>query len=166
MRTETPVSDVPLFESFMVGGFECSTHRIRSGRRLDLIAATGHDRHVRADYQRLRTAGIHTAREGMRWHLIEPSPWRYTFASLLPIVHAVEQIGIQVIWDLCHCGWPKDIDLFDGAFVERVAAYARAVTRLLQAESGRTPVIAPVNEISFFAWAAGQVGYFHPFATE
>ena len=30
-----------LFRSFFLGGFECSTHRRKDGRRLDLIAATG-----------------------------------------------------------------------------------------------------------------------------
>ena len=35
-----------LFRSFFAAGFECSSHCRRDGRRLDLIAATGHDRHV------------------------------------------------------------------------------------------------------------------------
>jgi hypothetical protein len=37
----TPTSR--LFQSWFIGGFECSTHRRRDGRRLDLLASTCHD---------------------------------------------------------------------------------------------------------------------------
>ena len=47
-----------LFKSFFIGGFECSTHRRRDRKRLDLIAATGHDRNAKADYQMLAEHGI------------------------------------------------------------------------------------------------------------
>jgi hypothetical protein len=30
-------------KSFWIAGFQCSTHRRRNGRRLDLIASTGHE---------------------------------------------------------------------------------------------------------------------------
>ena len=79
---------MPLFRSFYMGGFECSTHRLRSGRRLDVIAATHHDTHVRADYARLQAQGIYTARSGLRWHLIEPRPYQYDFASIRPMLEA------------------------------------------------------------------------------
>jgi hypothetical protein len=36
-----PVSQ--LFQNWFIGGFECSTHRRRDGRRLDLLASTRHD---------------------------------------------------------------------------------------------------------------------------
>ena len=65
-----------------MGGFECSTHRNRSGRRLDMIAATRHDEFAEQDYQRLLDLGIQTARDGVRWHLIETEPGKYDFASL------------------------------------------------------------------------------------
>ncbi|MCU0544531.1 MAG: hypothetical protein MUE44_20570 [Oscillatoriaceae cyanobacterium Prado104] len=32
-----------MFQSFFMGGFECSTHKLRSGKRLDVTAATGHE---------------------------------------------------------------------------------------------------------------------------
>ena len=55
-----------LFESFFLGGFECSTHRLASGKRLDEIAFTYHDRFAREDYLRLHEQGIGTARDGLR----------------------------------------------------------------------------------------------------
>src|SRR5689334_651471 len=66
-----------LFKSFFIGGFECSTHRRRDGKRLDLIAATGHDVNAEADYRMLAAHGIRTVRGGLRWHLIETAPRRY-----------------------------------------------------------------------------------------
>ena len=46
-----------------MGGFECSTHRLRSGRRLDVVGATEHDRWARRDYDRLANVGMLTARD-------------------------------------------------------------------------------------------------------
>lgn len=152
----------PLFRSFFIGGFECSTHRLRSGRRLDMVAATCHDQRARQDYTLLQGQGIRTVREGLRWHLIERVPGRYDFSSVLPILHAARETGTQVIWDLCHYGWPDDLDLYSPAFVDRFGGLARAFTQLLVEETDDVPYIVPVNEMSFFAWAAGTVGYFYP----
>ena len=156
----------PLFRSFFLGGFECSTHRNWSRRRLDLIASTAHDRFARADYLRLQEQGIRTARDGIRWHLIERAPYAYDFSSVLPMVRAARETGIQVIWDLCHYGWPDDLDIFAPAFIDRFAGMAGAFARLLASETDTVPFISPINEISFFAWAAGEVAYIHPFVRE
>ena len=59
------------FASFFQAGFECSSHRRRDGVRLDLIRATGHDKHVLQDYRQCRQLGFQTLRDGLRWHLIE-----------------------------------------------------------------------------------------------
>ena len=152
-----------IFNSFFMGGFECSTHRPKHGGRLDLIAATHHDTFASQDYDRLQCQGIATARDGIRWHLIETSPYRYDFSSALPMVRAARDADVQIIWDLCHYGWPDDLDIFSPAFVERYAALAGAFARLLDAEGISRPVYTPVNEISFFAWAGGTVGYFNPY---
>lgn len=152
-----------LFASFFLGGFECATHYRSPRDRLDLIAATQHDKHVKADYARLREHGIFTARDGVRWHLIERAPGRYNFSSLLPMLHAARELNIQVIYDLCHYGWPDDIDLFSPAFVRRFADFARAAADVIANETGAAPFLVPINEISFWAWAGGEVGYLSPF---
>ena len=94
-----------LFPSFFVGGFECSTHVLRNGKRLDLIAGTQHDRFVAQDYERLKSVGMRTAREGFRWHLIESERGVYDFSSAIPMLRAARESGIKVIWDLLHFGW-------------------------------------------------------------
>jgi len=116
------------------------------------------------DYRRLHEQGICSARSGIRWHLIETSPYHYDFSSVLPMVQAANQTGMQIVWDLFHYGWPDGLDIFRPQFVDRFAALADAFTRLLTNESDSTPLLTPVNEISYFSWAAGEVGYMNPFA--
>jgi hypothetical protein len=152
------------FRSFFMGGFECSTHRLRTGRRLDVIGATQHDRFAREDYQRLVDVGIRTARDGIRWHLIERTPGVYDFSSVRPMLAAARETGVQVIWDVLHYGWPDGLDIFSDAFVTRFAAFARAFADVASRETDGPPWVVPVNEISFFAWAGGEIGIFNPFA--
>jgi len=151
-----------LFDSFFLGGFECSTHRRHDGRRLDLLAATGHDRLVAEDYRALQRHGIRSARDGLRWHLIERQPGRYDWSSFLPMLAAARDSGTQVIWDLCHYGWPDDIDIWRPEFVERFARFAGEAARLVREHSDAVPFYSPVNEISFWAWAGGDHARFNP----
>ena len=159
------LADRPMFDSFFMGGFECSTQRMPpDGHRLDMLADTGHDRYVVADYLRLKEQGIRTAREGLRWHLIERASGIYDFSSVLPMLRAARDEGIQVIWDVCHFGWPDFIDIFKPEFIHHFAGLARAFTKLHLEETDRLPFFAPINEISFVSWACGEVGIFYPFA--
>lgn len=151
-----------LFQSFFMGGFECSSHRNSNGRRLDLIKSTQHDKFAEADYSRMMDIGLETARDGIRWHLVEPEPYRYDFSSLESQIAAVKSTGIQVIWDYFHYGYPDDLDIFGGDFVERFSLFSTAVTKYLQENLGGELFVCPVNEISFFAWIAGERGVFHP----
>jgi hypothetical protein len=150
------------FRSFFLGGFECSSHRRRDGKRLDLLTATKHTRLVVEDYQALARHRISSVRDGLRWHLIETSPHRYDWSSLLPMLHAARGCGTQVIWDLCHYGWPDDLDIWSPAFVDRFAAFAKAAARLIREESDGVPFFCPINEMAFWAWAGGDVGRFNP----
>lgn len=151
-----------LFDSVFLGGFECSTHRRPDGRRLDLIAATGHDRAVAADYRRMRRHGIRTVRDGVRWHLIETSPGRYDWSSFLPMLRAARDHGVQVIWDLCHYGWPDDVDIWRPAFIDRFARFARAVAERVRDETDAVPFYCPVNEIAYWSWAGGDMAMMNP----
>ncbi|MDX3905163.1 MAG: beta-glucosidase [Pigmentiphaga sp.] len=152
----------PLFESFFQAGFECSTHRRKDGRRLDLIASTGHDRFARQDYTAVAGLGLRTVRDGIRWHLVEASAGRYDWSSFLPMLRAARSAGVQPVWDLCHYGWPDHIDIWRPAFVDRFAAFAAAVATVVRNELPGVPFYCPINEISFWAWAGGDVAYFNP----
>lgn len=151
-----------LFNSFFIGGFECSSHRRSDGRRLDLIHSTGHQRWAEQDYAALLQQGIASVRDGVRWHLIEAVAGHYDWSSLLPQVRAAQRTGMQVIWDLSHYGWPDSVDIWRPSFVERFARFAAASARLVREESEQVPFYSPLNEISFSAWAGGEVAYFSP----
>lgn len=118
-----------------------------------------------SDYRQLGGLGMRTFRDGLRWHLIEPSPNHYDFSSFRPMLRAATATGSQVIWDLMHYGWPDDIDIWSPAFVDRFARYAKAAAEVFRTESDAVPFWCPVNEISFFAWAGGDAQYLNPFAT-
>jgi beta-glucosidase/6-phospho-beta-glucosidase/beta-galactosidase len=152
-----------LFDSFFLGGFECSTHRRPDGRRLDLVHATRHDELAAQDYQLLQRHGIRTARDGLRWHLVEAAPGRYDFSSAIPMFRAARDTRMQVIWDLWHYGWPDHLDIFSAAFVDGFVAFAREAAKHISDHADQ-PLISPINEISFFSWAGGEGGIFNPFA--
>jgi len=152
------------FNSFFLGGFESSAHVLANGKRLDMIGATCHDTYAREDYHRLKSVGIKSARDAIRWHLIERRPYIYEWSSVLPMVRAARETGTQIIWDLCHYGWPDDIDIFRPEFVHRFCAFARAFAVLIFNETDDTPYFAPMNEISFVAWGGGDHGFINPFA--
>lgn len=165
-----PAPEPRLFRSFLQGGFECSTHMRRDPRRegqferLDVIASIGHDTNAANDYRQLAEHGIRTMRDGVRWHLVEQSPGEYDWSSLLPMLQAARKSGTQVIWDLLHYGWPADIVIWSPEFASRFARFAREAARIIRAETDGPVFLCPVNEISFFSWGGGDVGYLNPFA--
>jgi hypothetical protein len=147
------------FDSFFMAGFECSSHRRRDGVRLDLIRATGHDKHVLQDYRQCRELGFRTLRDGLRWHLIEKAPGKYDWSSWLPMLEAAGEAGVQVIWDLFHYGSPDCVDQAAPDFPQRFTDFAIAALELQQSVSGRPPLVCPLNEINFLSWAVDD-GYF------
>src|SRR5947207_12045444 len=147
------------FDSFFQAGFECSSHRRSDGVRLDLIKATGHDRHVLSDYGLCKRLGFGTLRDGLRWHLIEKTTGRYDWSSWMPALEAAEQAGVQVIWDLFHYGSPDCVDQAAEDFPDRFTEFALAALEVQQSVSGRPPLVCPLNEINFLSWAVDD-GYF------
>jgi beta-glucosidase/6-phospho-beta-glucosidase/beta-galactosidase len=149
-----------------MGGFEGACHINRSGRRLDLIAATQHDLQAAADYRLVRAVGMATVRDGVRWPSVEHGG-SYDFSSFIPMLQAALAEEVQVIWTLCHYGWPDDLDVFSAAWVDRFARYCGAIARIVADHTDQVPLYSPINEISFLCWAAGDVGGFiHPHARE
>src|SRR5215204_6332504 len=82
------------------------------------------------------------------------------------MLHAARGCGTQVIWDLCHYGWPDDIDIWSADFIERFACFAAATAALIRDEGEGTPYYCPINEMAFWAWAGGHVGRFNPCALD
>ncbi|TFW28877.1 family 1 glycosylhydrolase [Massilia horti] len=151
-----------MFKSFFLGGFECTTGYNRDGEWIDLVVDTAHHEHVSEDYRRLREVGILTVRDAIRWPLVDLGDGRYDFSTAEPLTHASRRYGIQVIWDLFHYGYPTDVDLLSDGFVDRFADYCGACARYLRRRVEGPIWFTPVNEPSYFAWAAGEVAHFAP----
>lgn len=153
----------PLFEGVFLGGFECSCHRLEDGRRLDLHASTQHDTLATEDYARARSAGMTACRDGISWIASERSSGGFDFSRAATILRAAEASGVEVIWDLMHFGWPDDVDPFTGSFPRRFGRYAAACARFFASATDRAPIITPINEMSYLAWAGGDVRCMNPF---
>jgi hypothetical protein len=153
------------FRSFFQAGFECTSARTRNGLRLRQARATQHERYLSQDYRRLRSVGIRTVREGVSWPHADTGG-ALDLSPVRRIVRASAALRMQVIFDLCHFGYPDGADPFSASFAERFADYCFAIARLVAARSTSSPFFTPINEPSYFAWAGGEVGLFAPFATE
>jgi beta-glucosidase/6-phospho-beta-glucosidase/beta-galactosidase len=148
--------------SFWIAGFESACHINTRHERVDMIAGVQHDRQAAKDYHRLREAGMSAARDGLRWPLIDHGA-HFDFRSFLPMLRAAVKTKTQVVWNLSHYGYPDGLDLFSPRFVERFATYARMVAKLIREHTDEIPFYTPVNEISFFSWAAAR-DIIYPFA--
>lgn len=152
-----------LFQSFWMAGYESATHINPAGVRLDMIAGTQHDIQAGLDYALLKPMNIRTIRDAVRWHLIDRGG-AYDFSSLEPMAAAAEKHGVQVIWDLCHYGWPADIELLSPQFVDRFQRFAAAVARFFRDYTSHPPFYSPINEINFMVWGIGA-GMIFPYTS-
>lgn len=163
-RNRLSASDA-IFESFFQAGFECSTHKLRNGKRLDLLKSTEHERFAYLDYVRLQRFGIRTVRLGARWHLIEQLSGEYNFDSLSVLLDAARRSNMQVLLDLLHFGWPDHTHVFAPSFPRRFGRFVFELTRFLKRRGNDCGIFAPVNEISFLSWAGGERGFLNPHCT-
>ncbi|MBD2099723.1 family 1 glycosylhydrolase [Leptolyngbya sp. FACHB-261] len=153
-----------IFPTFFISGFECSTFRWKEKQRRDLTEETQHDRHVREDYNILRSLGIAVAREGIPWPMIDVGG-RYDFSRIDPMIEAMAECQISPIWDLCHYGYPDDLDPFSDAFTERFASYCRAAAEYVIPRLRGPYFFTPINEITFFSFCGGEWGWAAPYGT-
>ena len=129
-----------------------------------MVAATQHDWFAGQDYDALLALGIRTVREGIRWPWIEKADGSLDFSTVCPILEAAKRRDMEIIWDLFHFGWPDRLDIFEPAWLDAFERLAESFAQLLKAEWPRPAWIAPLNEISFLAWAGGDTAYLNPFA--
>jgi hypothetical protein len=102
-------------------------------------------------------------REAVRWPLVDRRG-RYDFSTVEPFVEAAVRHDFDIIWDLFHYGYPDDADPFSEDFAKRFADYCHATALYLRRRMTRPCWFTPVNEPSYFSWAAGEVGRFAPHA--
>lgn len=150
------------FRSFWMGGYEGSDHLNGAGAALDMVASTGHDQRLDADYRRARRLGLLSLRESIGWRLAEAAPGRWDLSRAVRMAQAARRQGVQLLWTLMHYGVPQDLTLLDDALIPRFAAFAAEVARVLRPLCDGPRVYTPINEISFLTWAASATNQMGP----
>lgn len=146
------------FQSFLMAGFECADHQNAFGERVDLIELTGHDQLISEDYENLREIEITTVREGIRWSNVEKKPFEYDWRQVEDIIMQAERHQIQVVWDICHFGFPDDLTPLHPMFARRFAHLCRAfVIKYRSLVPDGALIVTPINEVSFLSWLGGEV---------
>lgn len=151
-----------IFPTFFLSGFECSTFLWRDGRRRDLVAETQHREHALEDYRILQQLGIAVAREGIPWPMADKGG-AYSFELIEPMINAMRQTKVTPIWDLCHYGYPDDLDPFSDRFTQRFANYCRAAAKYVSERMPGPYYFTPINEITFFSFCGGEWGWVAPY---
>jgi beta-glucosidase/6-phospho-beta-glucosidase/beta-galactosidase len=151
-----------LFPTFFLSGFECSTFLWKDQGRRNLVEETGHHRQAREDYAQLRRLGIGVAREGIPWPMVDRGNG-YDFTAIDPLIEAMNAAQVLPIWDLCHYGYPDRLDPFSDEFAPAFARYCRAAAAYVAARVRGPYYFTPINEITFFAFCAGEWGWAAPF---
>lgn len=149
------IHSTKIFSSYWQAGYEGSDHVNRANRSLSMNELTRHLHRARNDYLLLEEFEIKTVRESVGWRLVEKNG-HFDFSSIESRAQAANELGIQVIWTLCHYGWPDDVDVFSRVFIDRFATYCERTVRYLNSFSAVAPVYSPMNEISFLSWAVAQ----------
>lgn len=155
-----------IFPTFFLSGFECSTFCWKDQGRRDLVEETQHRQKADEDYKLLHDLGIAVAREGIPWPLVDKGDGNYDFSLIDPMIAAMNRYQILPIWDLCHYGYPDNLDPFSDEFQERFANYCGAATEYVTAHVHGPHFFTPINETSFFSECGGGWGWVAPFGND
>jgi beta-glucosidase/6-phospho-beta-glucosidase/beta-galactosidase len=139
-------------------GFECSTFP-QAG--MDELALTQHDRFWGSDIVRAAEAGCRVLRYGIRWHVVNPRPHQWEWASLDGPMELMRHLGIEPIVDLFHFGVPEWLGtgVLTSIFPDFQAELAREFAR-------RYPWVrwyTPTNEPYIMAQFGGELGTWYPY---
>ena len=152
------------FQSFWWGGYECTDQLNAFGNRVDFLPLTGHLQLLDEDYAAQKPFNIGTVREGIRWAMIEKTPYHYDFSTVKTMLDAGRRHGIQQIWDLCHFGYPDDLTPLHPMFARRFAALCRAFVDFYRSERpDDVLIVTPINEVSFISWLGGEANGTSPY---
>ncbi|HJY13297.1 MAG TPA: hypothetical protein VJ304_10960, partial [Flavobacterium sp.] len=140
------------FKSFLMGGFECADQQNAFGNRIDLYKISGHEQYLEEDYDNLNELGIKTIREGIRWSVVETKPYHYDWSEVDRIIKVSQSKNIQVVWDICHFGFPDDLTPLHPMFARRFSRLCcEFVIRYRSLVPEGLLIVTPINEVSFIS---------------
>lgn len=141
-----------------MAGFECTDKLNAFGNRVDFLKVTGHLENIEEDYQNLALFDITTVREGIRWSYVERTPYNYDWTDVKRIIDCSVANDIQVVWDICHFGFPDDLTPLHPMFARRFARLCSAFVKYCRSLGlNDTLIITPINEVGFLSWLGGDV---------
>ena len=121
------------------------------------MTITGHDALIGQDYDDAIKLGIFTIREGIRWSVVEKTPYEYDWSAVQRMISIAAHKGIQIVWDICHFGFPDDLTPLHPMFPRRFAAICRAFAQMHLTHAPATPlIVTPINEVGFLSWLGGD----------
>jgi dTDP-4-dehydrorhamnose reductase len=142
----------------MWGGMECTVNRV-GDRYFDQTLKNGHHERT-ADLDLIAGLGIHAVRYPVLWERVAPgglarADWRWTDERL----SRLRELGVRPIASLVHHGsGPRDTDLRDPLFPQKLAAYAGAVAERYPWLAEYTPINEPLTTARF----SGLYGHWYP----
>ena len=146
------------FASFWMAGYECCDMINRHGDRVDLLRLTGHLEKLEEDYRLLDDFEIKSIREGIRWSVVESSPGVYDWREVSLVIQTAVETGKQILFDLCHFGFPSDLTPLHPHLTGRFVALCRSFVAMYRSIQPHGPlIVTPVNEVNFMAWLGGEV---------
>ena len=152
------------FKSFWMAGYECTDQINAFGNRVDFLNITGHLSKIEHDYEDLSLFKIKTVREGIRWSVVEKTPYNYDFSIVENMIVAGQNNNIQQVWDICHFGFPDDLTPLHPMFARRFSSLCRAFVKFYrEIDADGDLIITPINEVSFLSWLGGDVRGTSPF---
>ena len=143
-------------------GIENSYPTIRlpdgSTKRVDEMEKCGHYKHWHDDFELVKELGIQFLRYGPPLYKTHLGPGKYDWSFADETFHALKDLGITPIVDLCHFGVPDWIGNFqNGDWPKLFAQYAKAFAERFSWVRYYTPV----NEIFIAATFSGQYGWWN-----
>lgn len=145
------------------GGVECTVNRV-GDRYFDQLERAGHAHRI-SDLDLIADAGIRTLRMPILWERCAPDgdlaniDWTWPDARL----NHLRELGIRPIVGLVHHGsGPRNTDLLDPNFGEKLAEFARLVARRYPWVDAYTPVNEPLTTARF----SGLYGHWYPHARD
>ncbi|SJZ98054.1 family 1 glycosylhydrolase [Sediminibacterium ginsengisoli] len=129
-----------------------------STKRVDEMEKTGHYQHWQTDFKLVQDSGIEFLRYGPPYYKTHTAPGVYDWDFTDDTFHALREMNITPIVDLCHFGIPDWIGDFQNPdFPHYFAEYAKAFAQ-------RFPYLqlyTPVNEIFIAAMFSAQYGWWN-----
>ena len=132
--------------------------------RRDLNAELRHYEHADEDYAFPRSASPSRAKASPgRW---STAARRVRFSVHRPFLAAQRRHNVLPIWDLCHYGYPDDLDPYSrpGHFVPASPPMPGPPRAIVAERAHHGPLcIGPINEPTFWGYMGGEWGWCAPF---